>query len=919
MKKGFRRLLTFLLVFSMIAGMGVSIAVTNYQSAKDITITGNSTNNHTSAVYAWLDSSGNMYVAVQSTHMMSSTMILGGSISSSNSVEQAEGEYLSLNGTNVAPNTEVSGNVNNARWTIYKFNKSILESGTKSIFVEGIGGGHDLKGQSILVPGPWTVTFIDWDGTELKEQKVADGGDATPPADPEREGYTFDKWVGNYTNVTKDEIVQATYTKDTVYWTVTFIDWDGTELKEQKVADGGDATPPADPEREGYTFDKWVGNYTNVTKDEIVQATYTKDTVYWTVTFIDWDGTELKEQKVADGGDATPPADPEREGYTFDKWVGNYTNVTKDEIVQATYTKDTVYWTVTFIDWDGTELKEQKVADGGDATPPADPEREGYTFDKWVGNYTNVTKDEIVQATYTKDTVYWTVTFIDWDGTELKEQKVADGGDATPPADPEREGYTFDKWVGNYTNVTKDEIVQATYTKDTVYWTVTFIDWDGTELKEQKVADGGDATPPADPEREGYTFDKWVGNYTNVTKDEIVQATYTKDTVYWTVTFIDWDGTELKEQKVADGGDATPPADPEREGYTFDKWVGNYTNVTKDEIVQATYTKDTVYWTVTFIGWDGTELKEQKVADGGDATPPADPEREGYTFDKWVGNYTNVTKDEIVQATYTKDTVYWTVTFIDWDGTELKEQKVADGGDATPPADPEREGYTFDKWVGNYTNVTKDEIVQATYTKDTVYWTVTFIDWDGTELKEQKVADGGDATPPADPEREGYTFLGWDGNWENVTKDEIITAVYRPNTPPGPGPTEVERFTVTFVDFDGTVIKTQRVNRGNSATPPGNPTRAGWNFREWDGNWTNVRRDETVVARYTELEIEVIEEPPVPEAPPVVVPPVVEVPVEPVPQAPVLPKTGTFGAGEAAGIGALLMAIGLLIRKKKDA
>jgi LPXTG-motif cell wall-anchored protein len=39
-----------------------------------------------------------------------------------------------------------------------------------------------------------------------------------------------------------------------------------------------------------------------------------------------------------------------------------------------------------------------------------------------------------------------------------------------------------------------------------------------------------------------------------------------------------------------------------------------------------------------------------------------------------------------------------------------------------------------------------------------------------------------------------------------------------------------------------------------------------------------------------------------------------------VPQAaPTLPKTGSFGAGEAAGIGALLMAIGLLIRKKKDA
>jgi LPXTG-motif cell wall-anchored protein len=68
------------------------------------------------------------------------------------------------------------------------------------------------------------------------------------------------------------------------------------------------------------------------------------------------------------------------------------------------------------------------------------------------------------------------------------------------------------------------------------------------------------------------------------------------------------------------------------------------------------------------------------------------------------------------------------------------------------------------------------------------------------------------------------------------------------------------------------------------------------------------------MARYTELEIEVtIVEPPVPQAPPPVV-----VPAEPVPQAPILPKTGTVGAGEAAGIGALLMAIGFLIRRKKN-
>ena len=42
--------------------------------------------------------------------------------------------------------------------------------------------------------------------------------------------------------------------------------------------------------------------------------------------------------------------------------------------------------------------------------------------------------------------------------------------------------------------------------------------------------------------------------------------------------------------------------------------------------------------------------------------------------------------------------------------------------------------------------------------------TVLFKDWDGTVLATEKVAAGADATPPADPVREGYDFTGWEGS-----------------------------------------------------------------------------------------------------------------------------------------------------------
>ena len=117
-----------------------------------------------------------------------------------------------------------------------------------------------------------------------------------------------------------------------------------------------------------------------------------------------------------------------------------------------------------------------------------------------------------------------------------------------------------------------------------------------------------------------------------------------------------------------------------------------------------------------------------------------------------------------------------TVTFKDWDGTVLKTQEVQHGGDAEAPADPTRTGYTFTGWDKAFTNITADLVVTAQYSINT--YTVTFKDWNGTELKTQEVQYGGDAEAPADPTRTGYTFTGWDKAFTNITADLVVTAQY---------------------------------------------------------------------------------------------------------------------------------------------
>lgn len=60
----------------------------------------------------------------------------------------------------------------------------------------------------------------------------------------------------------------------------------------------------------------------------------------------------------------------------------------------------------------------------------------------------------------------------------------------------------------------------------------------------------------------------------------------------------------------------------------------------------------------------------------------------------------------------------------------------------------------------------------------TVFYDVTFRDYDGSVLKSERVESGKSAIPPAEPKRDGFQFLGWNKDTSIITKDMIVTAEY---------------------------------------------------------------------------------------------------------------------------------------------
>ena len=184
---------------------------------------------------------------------------------------------------------------------------------------------------------------------------------------------------------------------------------------------------------------------------------------------------------------------------------------------------------------------------------------------------------------------------------------------------------------------------------------------------------------------------------------------------------------------------------------------------------------------VTYKDGD-SEYAKQVLPSGTLATRPDTPAATpGYTFGGWnkadgtAWDYASdkVTDNITLYAKWAANT--YTITFDTAGGSEIAPITQDYGTNIAAPADPTREGYTFIGWDREIPETMPAENMTVTAQWEINQYTITFDTNGGSEIAPITQDYGTVITAPEAPEREGYTFIGWDKAIPETMPAENIT------------------------------------------------------------------------------------------------------------------------------------------------
>lgn len=683
---------------------------------------------------------------------------------------------------------------------------------------------------------------------------------------------------------------------------------------------------PVEPET-GFVLDtekSVTGGVAQAGSDNVLKVYYKRE--LHTVTYYDEDGSIAQKFTDVPYGAPVPAISdnnvPTKEGHTL-TWEPTIPARVGTEDLAFTAKFTPVTYTYTFnanggAFADGSVVKTM-LFNHGDATkaPDTAPTKEGYVFTGWkqldgTAMPEKATGDLTLYAQYEPAT--FTVSFDSDGGSTVPSEEHKYNEEINDFPTPTKDNAIFVGWTYNGQRISYPFTMPASNITLKAAWeymgpinaTLTY-EFTGdvpagaeTLLPASGSYEAGQNVTLADkPTFDGYEFHGWFYRGEQVSQI-MLPADGATVTGYWTEipaqkgTINFYDGDQLLFTKTGNVGEQeAAPVPPTKEGYTFVCW----TDANGGEVTfPVTYTEDTINvyatWkaselTVTYYLAVGAEdpLEVQTYETGDAIIPAALPD--GYECDGWVdadGNPLPAVMGTKSLVVYPNNltTKSYNLTFDangghfgdDETNTSITSQ-VPYGSEIKRPASPVRDGYVFAGWEPNVEAVMPNHDLTYTAKWETApvdgetYSAVFIVDG---EPHAQYVLKEGDVIPvPADPQKFGYKFKGWEpevpstmpahnvefvATWEVdkefvtvviggvIISGGVIAAIAGINASIIAGIAIIggiititviakNTYTVKYI-VDGETYKTYKVLAGTKIPVPADPTKEGYVFDGWD-------------------------------------------------------------------------------------
>ena len=710
-------------------------------------------------------------------------------------------------------------------------------------------------------PKEYTITFDSNGGSEVASQTYKFGDEVIAPADPTREGFTFIKWNPELPATMPANDVRVTAVWETNKHSVTYDAGEGafadeagapSKITYNNIAYGAAVPAPGtEPTREGYTFVRWTPEAPDAMPDNNLIFT------------AEW-------EKI-----------PDPEAQTYEIYVAYPNPANPEEIIEKLVITDSALPGTTV---EILKAGEEKTAD------------KAHTYDEIIAqvdvngvepDYDNRPATAVIGEN-NKIVVNFKLTefVVIFDGNEgyiFDDEEVGHseivykghlGQQFEIPGDDklERKGYDFAGWDKEPSNTFSENVTyKATWTLQVhdVYFYVVNEDGEEVFVKVESFEYGEEIVAPEYTAPEGYEFSGWdIGD--DVMGEEDLSYTATITPIGYKLSYeligLPEDKGVVAPETQTDlhaGKEAPIAAAPEVPGYEVEVWVdadGNeYTADGNDSITMPA--EDVVLYAT----YEAKEYKIRYNSNGAgsvptetykcDETVAALPEvsKEGYTFLGWYEGETKVeagfnmpARDINLEAKWQEIVVGTSIITLDANGGKFSngapvypvKSQIGDPFNAVP-ANPTREGYDFVGWTdvdGNPTTIptvfpAEDVTLKAKW--EPKEYTITFDSNGGSEVASQTYKFGDEVIAPADPTREGFTFIKWNPELPETMPANDITVV-----------AEWEALVVTktlTIDAnggtfeDGTSVKEETLAVGEEIKDLPVPTREGYTFEGWTG------------------------------------------------------------------------------------